>query len=385
MPGFNCEFVELPPKAFPQSVCPIFLVVLREPFQATCCGKSFCKECIEQVKINNQVCPTCNDRGFNLFHNKRLQQSLYDFQVYCSHKSKGCEWTGELRELDKHLNSEPPADKSLEGCPFTVINCPLSHTTGCEVRLPRKDVKIHLNDELLNHILKQGSQMKVLEQQLFSCKSDGQILHQLVEEKRHLEWRISQVETRNADLKRQVNDLNLKLEVTSEDLKEKVKELNSKLKAIPPCACTCVVELTVMKYARHKKDGDKWYSKPFYSHAQGYKMCLEVVANGWATATGTHLSVYIHLMCGEFDEILKWPFRGDITVQLLNQESDGGCCTRVISYSKDTLEVCTSRVSERERFARGHGFRFFIPHSYLEQEYLKNDCLKFRIQKVVLK
>ena len=109
-------------------------------------------------------CPTYNDEEFNLFHNKGLQQSLYDFQVYCSHKSKGCEWTGELRELDKHLNSEPPADKSLEGCPFTVINCPLNHTTSCEVRLPRKDVKVHMNDDLLGHVMKQTALFLTLSQ-----------------------------------------------------------------------------------------------------------------------------------------------------------------------------------------------------------------------------
>ena len=140
------------PKPF-QTECPICLLLLREPYQATCCEKSFCKECIEQAQSNNQTCPTCNDRDFNLFHNKVLQQSVYDFQVDCSHKSKGCEWIGELRELDKHLNSEPPADKSLEGCPFTVINCPLSHTTGCEVRLPRKDVEIHVNDDVIGNLI----------------------------------------------------------------------------------------------------------------------------------------------------------------------------------------------------------------------------------------
>ena len=37
--GYEYEFVEKPPKA----ECPICLlpVVLREPYQATCCGKSF--------------------------------------------------------------------------------------------------------------------------------------------------------------------------------------------------------------------------------------------------------------------------------------------------------------------------------------------------------
>ena len=116
MAGFECDFVDKPPKAV-QFECPICLLVLREPYQATCCGKSFCKECIEPLKANSQPCPTCSGtERFALFHNLGLQQSLYDFHVSCTHKSQGCEWTGELRELDNHLNSDPPADKSLQGC-----------------------------------------------------------------------------------------------------------------------------------------------------------------------------------------------------------------------------------------------------------------------------
>ena len=38
---------------------------------------------------------------------KWLKQTPYDFQVHCTNKSKGCEWTGELRELNSHLNENP--------------------------------------------------------------------------------------------------------------------------------------------------------------------------------------------------------------------------------------------------------------------------------------
>ena len=153
MAGFECEFVEKPPKAV-QFECPICLQVLREPCQATCCGTSFCRQCADQAKARNQVCPTCSGRNFNLFHNLGLQRSLYDFQAYCTHKSKGCEWTGELRELDNHLNSDPPADKTLQGCPYTPIKCPLS-CADCVEGLPRKNCKAHVSDnfdKLLSHV-----------------------------------------------------------------------------------------------------------------------------------------------------------------------------------------------------------------------------------------
>ena len=156
--GFECEFAEKVSKGI-QAECPICLLVLREPYQATCCGKSFCKRCIHRIKAANQACPTCNGKDFTLFPNKGLQQSLYDFQVYCTHKSQGCEWTGEMRELDNHLNSDPPADKSLRGCLYTIIKCPLG-CSDCEKGVCRKDVKGHVNDMLLGHVMMQNVQIE---------------------------------------------------------------------------------------------------------------------------------------------------------------------------------------------------------------------------------
>ena len=192
--------MEQPPKAFPQFECPICLLVLREPYQATCCGKSFYKECIHRITAANQACPTCNEKDFTLFPNKGLQQSLSDFRVHCTHKSKGCEWTGELRELDNHLNSDPPAEKSLEGCPYTLIKCPLD-CVGCEKRVCRKDSKSHVNDKLLSHVMMQNSRIKSLEQSLAQVIAK---LEKIEADKEHLEQymkaNISKLEAKSHEL-----------------------------------------------------------------------------------------------------------------------------------------------------------------------------------------
>ena len=39
-----------------------------------------------------------------MFPNKRLQKSLYKLKVRCTWQKNGCDWTGELRELDSHLS-----------------------------------------------------------------------------------------------------------------------------------------------------------------------------------------------------------------------------------------------------------------------------------------
>ena len=120
--GYECEFVEPPPKQF-QSECPICLQILREPYILDCCGYSFCAACIERVGKDGKPCPHCNQPGYTTLVNKGLKRALNEFRVYCPHRLSGCEWEGELGKLDEHLNSDPLPERQLEGCPFAVIEC----------------------------------------------------------------------------------------------------------------------------------------------------------------------------------------------------------------------------------------------------------------------
>ena len=137
MSGFDCEFIEEPPQAF-QSHCPICLLVLREPFQVICCGKSFCRQCLQRVKGRGKACPTCNEENLDSFHNKGLQQPLYGFRVFCSNKKSGCDWQGELGKLDQHLNLNPEKDKLSVGCAYTEVKC-----LYCNEPHPRQEIEHH--------------------------------------------------------------------------------------------------------------------------------------------------------------------------------------------------------------------------------------------------
>lgn len=120
--GFDCEFVEKPSKFF-QTECLICLLVLREPYQVICCGKSFCRVCIQRIKALNYPCPHCNSRQFSDFPNKGFQQALYQYTVLCTFKSEGCEWKGELGDLDNHLNVDPQPYNLIQGCVFVTVQC----------------------------------------------------------------------------------------------------------------------------------------------------------------------------------------------------------------------------------------------------------------------
>ena len=120
--GYDCEFVEPPPKTI-QYDCPVCLLVMRDPHQAPCCGYSFCATCIKRIQESEKCCPTCNKTDFPVFPDTRLRLSLYDFTVYCSKRSLGCEWEGKLRALERHLNLRPSPETLLEGCQFSEVVC----------------------------------------------------------------------------------------------------------------------------------------------------------------------------------------------------------------------------------------------------------------------
>ena len=150
-------------------------------------------------------------------------------------------------------------------------------------------------------------------------------------------------------------------------------------------------ELTMTNFEQHKIDSDHWFSPPFYTHPQGYKMYFGVVANGSSAGKGTHVSVFAFLMRGDFDDHLKWPFRGSVTVAMLNQLEDDSHTTYTIRFTNTTDNKMISGVTDGERAPHGKGYSTFIAHTELDYnpakscQYLKYDCLHFRIVGVELK
>ncbi|CAF1157140.1 unnamed protein product [Adineta ricciae] len=96
------------------------------------------------------------------------------------------------------------------------------------------------------------------------------------------------------------------------------------------------------------------YSPPFYTSPTGYKLCIRLYLNGDGTSRGTHASIFLVVLRGEFDGILKWPFQYSVAFCLCDQrtmlESNGtrepkhiiGCFkpdTKSISFQKPTSSV----------------------------------------------
>ena len=82
----------------------------------------------------------------------------------------------------------------------------------------------------------------------------------------------------------------------------------------------------ITEYARRRSDAVSgqqvsFYSPCFYTSRYGYKMCTRIYLNGDGMGRGTHISVFFVVMRGQYDALLRWPFRQKVTFMLLDQDN----------------------------------------------------------------
>ena len=201
-------------------------------------------------------------------------------------------------------------------CPLEEIHCPL-HYAGCKVRLPRKDMPDHMSDTVTHLTLLSTVTQSLLQENLE--------LRQITEEK----------------------------EKEIQELRQEVKELRTQKLGLP------------IEFRVNNSEGVVFLPS-FFSHSHGYQMCIKVNPNREGIfLSGTHISIFTSLMRGPYDDHLKWPFRGKITVQIVNQAGDHSHVEKTLPYNDKAPEVNAGRVVGKER-ANGWGVRKFIAYTDLE-------------------
>lgn len=144
---------------------------------------------------------------------------------------------------------------------------------------------------------------------------------------------------------------------------------------------------TLDNFDHYKKNALKWFSPPFYSHCFGYKMSIGVDAGGHSVGEGSHVSLLVYLLPGEYDETLTWPFRGTVDILLLNERRSNNHFESTVEFDEDTPLVNSARVTENDK-STGWGNAMFIAYSKLghdpniDCEFLKYNRLRFVVKKV---
>ena len=394
--GYECEFVDIPTD---DDHCIICLLPARDPQQTKCeCAKLYCKSCYDKLKTTSRACPTCR-QPLDAFHDRMSARRVKGLRVKCT--STGCPWINELGSLndhlvtcgyvlvlcsngceqhivrDKHLlhcaedcplrkhmcehcKAEGPYKEMIAGghldkCPDLMVPCPNS---GCEIRTKRKDMASHQ----------------------LECPHDTEIISCP-----YKDVGCTYTSPRHAISDHKATSCGHHLDLAMVQLKkqgEEIRQLKKQGEKFTEMHCTPLL-IKMSQFSQLKVNNDEWYSPGFYTHTCGYMMCLSIDANGNGDGKGTHVSVYLHLMKGEYDDALTWPVKYKCAVTFLNQLKNEGHHTGTID-SPDINE-CVSRVLSGGK-GTGWGLAQFIAHTKLDLQeeeqcqYLKDDSLYFRVQ-----
>ena len=123
------------------------------------------------------------------------------------------------------------------------------------------------------------------------------------------------------------------------------------------------------------------HSPAFYTNLYGYKLCMRINLNGVDSGVGKHVALFVHMMQGDYDTILEWPFTGRIALSIMDQ-SDGAEYRQHISetlVAKPNLLAFQRPTAPRNY--KGYGYVEFAPIEQIrEPQYVKNNTLLVRIQ-----
>ena len=121
-------------------------------------------------------------------------------------------------------------------------------------------------------------------------------------------------------------------------------------------------------------------SEPFLTSRYGYRMGASVFPDGNGSGEGNHVSVYIRMLPGSYDNILEWPFRFPVSFRLLDQCSDPEKQQDVFESFLPNPTWKHFEKPDRNSDSMGFGYPKFVSHDVLKSgTYIKDDVIFLKI------
>ena len=238
-----------------------------------------------------------------------------------------------------------------------------------EKKLEEKDEEIR---RVVQELEKQGQEF------------EGQLGGQQIEFQKQLQQRDDQIKQNVKEKYEQIEELQAKNEELQQQVERISQQMLPMVNKMSSFADNCVPPHDIL-YSNYQIANAPCLtvdSASMYTHPGGYMFELTLWANGFNAGQGTHVSVSVHSLKGDHDAELKLPAKFTTTVQLLNQHRDQDHHTRDIR-----CQVTREKVGEPGSIGADW---MLIPHAALEwnrdkqTQYLKDNCLKFRITKIIV-
>lgn len=115
---------------------------MRSPVQ-TWCGHRFCESCLSRTfrEGHDPVCPQDRnpiDEDGGVFYDVAYEREILSLRVKCKKNERGCDWTGELRQYEEHVNL----------CGYEYVTC-----NDCSREMERRLLYEHFTSECENRIV----------------------------------------------------------------------------------------------------------------------------------------------------------------------------------------------------------------------------------------
>ena len=424
------DFVERPSEDF---FCPVTFELLLNPHQTTCCGNHLSEKAVRRLQRDGKPCPVCKEPELSTVQDKFHRRRVSAVHVRCPYTPSGCEWAGEAGQADQHINSctkrpwkcqycafESTHDRKVDHtqscthyptpcpnkcdvetiprcgveehlsvCPLELIECKFREA-GCDVKVPRRDLKQHMEESQQYHLLSATLlnlklTKKVIAEKEWQLASKEQLLtekEKLIVEK---EKQIAEMKQELAEKERQLAEKEEQLTEKDKTIKERDQQLLEFGAQLTKLAMETKIsvdhlhkgkltyfELTLEKFTECQKNGSAgdWYSEAFV--CGGYKLKFNVETN--IRPEVPVMPVYFLLQHGDQDDKLKWPVMFAVTIQLLNQLSD-------CNHHEELYQFQFSKRTAGPNYSKGLKFITYeqLLTSTTSVRYLNDDRLKFHL------
>ncbi|KAL9956533.1 hypothetical protein ACROYT_G038020 [Oculina patagonica] len=280
-----------------------------------------------------------NSENFDIF----VENHLSSCSKY-PQKCEKCEEEGiERDKVEFHLERH---------CPNVTIKCPI---VGCTFEGFRRHMDHHIKEQLPNHVVDLAKSLN----SLISAFADKEVRQNesLPQEQASQEGCWNELSTRTQQQRNEIDEMRRVMESLSN---------------------------TVRHLERQQEESRARQDRPLQElsiRPNGYKLCMRINLNGVDSGVGKNVALYVHMVQGDYDDTLDWPFTGKFTLSILDQSDDVSSRRHISKTVNADPNLHSFQRPTAPYNTFGYGYEEFASlEEICEPRYIKNNTLLVKFE-----
>ena len=280
-----------------------------DPHRAVCQRSLlFCKSCL-QHQGNCSDCATDPDSS--------SKQQIEELMILCRNLDLDCEWKGQLGQVKSHLSN----------CPKETVACTYSDI-GCKERMLREKIPDHEDRNRKKHL---DYAMKTIKEMKVTDKIIQQRMNNLEELYRK------------------------GLEEQKEKYEGKIQRLRDEIAQCPPLIVRMLPvpnhDAEILSVSEVIFHTTLFMSSSFYSHPQGYKMCILLKCCGSSSDKKSPMTVKLKVAALYQPQCSHtWPCKGEASISLQPGDKNPFCIKIDFDIASALSDTSIHHLSKEEGF-----------------------------------